>query len=55
MSKKNITKVKLVSTASTGFYFVKSRNKKKFKTQLSFNKYDPRIRKHVMFKEYKLT
>jgi len=54
MAKKNTILVKLVSTAKTGFYFVKKRNPKKLQEKLSFRKYDPVVRKHVEFKEEKL-
>jgi large subunit ribosomal protein L33 len=43
--------VKLVSTAGTGYYLVKKRNPKGLTEKLSFRKYDPRVRKHVEFKE----
>lgn len=55
MAKKNTILVKLVSTAGTGFYYVKKRNPKKLKEKLSFRKYDPKARKHVEFVEKKLT
>lgn len=54
MAKKNTVLVKLVSTAETGFYFVKKRNPKKLTEKLSFRKYDPIAQKHVQFKEEKL-
>lgn len=54
MAKKNTILVKLVSTADTGFYFVKKRNPKQLTEKLSFRKYDPVVRKHVEFKEEKL-
>ena len=56
MAKKNkgVTLFKLVSTAGTGFFYVVKRNTKKFKTKLAFKKYDPKIMKHVLFKEEKL-
>lgn len=54
MAKKNTILVKLVSTAGTGFYFVKRRNPKKQTEKLAFRKYDPVVRKHVDFKEEKL-
>ncbi len=56
MAKKGqgLTIFKLVSTAGTGFFYVVKRNTKKFKTKLAFRKYDPKVRKHVMFKEEKL-
>jgi large subunit ribosomal protein L33 len=54
MAKKNTILLKLVSTAGTGFYYVKRRNPKKLPEKLSFRKYDPVVRKHVLFKEEKL-
>jgi large subunit ribosomal protein L33 len=54
MAKKNTILLKLVSTAGTGFFYVKRRNPKKLTEKLSFRKYDPVIRKHVEFKEQKL-
>lgn len=54
MAKKNTILVKLVSTAGTGFYYVKKRNPRKQPEKLNFRKYDPRVRKHVEFKEEKL-
>ena len=53
-SKKNIL-LKLVSTAGTGFFYVKKRNPKQVTEKLSFKKYDPKVRKHVLFKEHKLS
>lgn len=46
--------VKLVSTAGTGYFLVKKRNPKTLTEKLSFKKYDPKIRKHVEFKEEKI-
>lgn len=55
MAKKTKTVlVRLVSTAGTGFFLVKKRNPKTQTEKLSFRKYDPRVRKHVMFKEEKI-
>ncbi len=54
MAKKNTILVKLVSTADTGYFYVKKRNPRKQPEKLNFRKYDPRIRKHVEFKEQKL-
>lgn len=55
MAAKKYTLVKLVSTAGTGFFYVKKRNPKKVIEKLSFRKYDPVVRKHVLFKEQKLS
>lgn len=46
--------VKLVSTAGTGYYYVTKINPKTAETKIEVNKYDPKIRKHVPFKETKL-
>ncbi len=54
MAKKSTILVKLVSTAGTGFFYVKKRNPRKQPEKLAFKKYDPKIRKHVEFKEQKL-
>lgn len=65
MAKKNASLlVKLVSTATketkngeikpTGYFYVKKRNPKKLIRKLEFKKYDPVVRKHVLFKEEKL-
>jgi len=54
MAKKNIVLIKLQSSADTGFYYVKKKNPKKQTEKLSFSKYDPVARKHVVFNETKL-
>ena len=46
-------KVKLVSTAGTGYYY--TLNKLRGKDKLLLKKYDPKAKKHVDFKEAKLT
>ncbi len=51
MAKANTLVVKLVSTADTGFYYVAKKNPKTAKDKLEFRKYDPVVRKHVLFKE----
>ena len=47
-------KIKLVSTADTGFYYTTDKNKKTTPDKLEKKKYDPVVRKHVMFKESKI-
>jgi large subunit ribosomal protein L33 len=54
MAKKNIVLIKLVSSADTGFYYVTKKNPKKQTEKLSFRKYDPVARKHVVFNETKI-
>ncbi len=46
--------VKLVSTADTGYFYVAKRNTTKHPEKLEMRKYDPRARKHVLFKESKM-
>jgi len=46
--------VKLVSSAGTG-YFYTYKKLKQTQEKLSTRKYDPKVRKHVEFKEKKLT
>lgn len=47
-------KVKLVSTADTGFYYTTYKNKRNTPDKLEMKKYDPVVRKHVVFKEAKI-
>ena len=54
MAKKNILLIKLVSSADTGFYYVTKKNPKTKTEKLSFRKYDPVVRKHVVFNEAKI-
>ena len=54
MAKSNTIKIKLVSTADTGFYYVTKKNTRTATEKLSFRKYDPVVRKHVEFKEGKI-
>ena len=47
-------KQKLVSSAGTGHYYTTSKNKKNTPDKLEMKKYDPVVRKHVMYKEAKI-
>jgi len=47
-------KIKLVSTANTGFYYTTKKNKRNTPDKLEKKKYDPVVRKHVIFKEAKI-
>jgi large subunit ribosomal protein L33 len=47
--------IKLVSTAGTGHYYTTTKNPKKSTEKLLKKKYDPVIRKHVEYKEYKIS
>ncbi|MDA5193114.1 50S ribosomal protein L33 [Govanella unica] len=54
MAKPTSIKIKLVSTADTGFFYVAKKNPRTKTEKLSFRKYDPVVRKHVEFKEAKI-
>jgi large subunit ribosomal protein L33 len=54
MAKPTSLKIKLVSTADTGYYYVTKKNPRTKTEKLSFKKYDPIARKHVEFKEAKI-
>jgi large subunit ribosomal protein L33 len=47
-------KIKLVSSAKTGHYYTTTKNKRTMSGKLELKKYDPTIRKHVMYKEAKI-
>jgi large subunit ribosomal protein L33 len=54
MAKAVTLKVKLVSTAGTGFYYVTKKNSRTMTDKITKRKYDPIARKHVDFKESKI-
>ncbi len=54
MAKSPTIKIKLVSTADTGFFYVTKKNPRNLTEKLTFRKYDPVVRKHVEFKEAKI-
>jgi large subunit ribosomal protein L33 len=47
-------KIKLVSTAGTGHYYTTDKNKRNNSAKLEKKKYDPKVRKHVVYKEAKI-
>ena len=47
-------KIKLVSSAGTGHFYTTTKNKRTTPDKLEIRKFDPRARKHVMYKETKL-
>lgn len=47
-------KIKLVSSAGTGYYYTTTKNKRTMPEKMAMNKYDPVVRKHVEFKEAKI-
>ena len=44
---------KLKSTAGTGYTYVTNKNKVNTRDRIELKKYDPIVRKHVIFKEEK--
>jgi large subunit ribosomal protein L33 len=54
MAKAVTIKIKLLSTADTGFFYVTKKNSRTMTEKMSKKKYDPIARKHVEFKETKI-
>ena len=54
MAKATTIKIKLNSTAGTGYYYVAKKNSRTITEKMVVKKYDPVIRKHVEFKEGKI-
>lgn len=54
MAKPTTVKIKLVSTADTGYFYVTFKNPRNVTEKLEKKKYDPVAKKHVVFKEYKI-
>ena len=54
MAKQSSILIKLVSTADTGFYYVTKKNPRNLTEKMEKRKYDPVVRKHVLFKEAKI-
>ncbi len=53
MAQGNRIIVKLVSTAGTGYIYTTTKNKRTTSARIELRKYDPIIRKHVLFREGK--
>ena len=51
MAKPATVKIRLVSTAETGFFYVTKKNSRTKTEKFSMKKYDPVVRKHVIFIE----
>jgi large subunit ribosomal protein L33 len=47
-------KIKLVSTAGTGYFYTTTKNKRLHPEKMEVSKFDPVARKHVTFKESKI-
>jgi large subunit ribosomal protein L33 len=46
--------IKLVSTAGTGHFYTTTKNQKAKPEKMEIKKYDPKARKHVVYKEAKI-
>ena len=47
-------KIKLVSSAGTGHFYTTTKNKRTMTEKLAMKKFDPVVRKHVVYKEAKI-
>ncbi|OUT97458.1 MAG: 50S ribosomal protein L33 [Betaproteobacteria bacterium TMED41] len=54
MAKGATEKIKLVSSAETGHFYTTTKNKRTMTGKLEIKKFDPKVRKHVMYKEAKI-
>lgn len=54
MAKPATQLIRMISSADTGYFYVTKKNPRTKTEKLELRKYDPRARKHVMFKEAKI-
>ncbi len=54
MAKTSTVLIKMVSSADTGFFYVTKKNPRTKTNKLELRKFDPVVRKHVIFKEAKI-
>ncbi|PPI88378.1 50S ribosomal protein L33 [Candidatus Pantoea edessiphila] len=54
MAKNVREKIKLISSSGTGHFYTTTRNKRNKSDKLQMKKFDPIIRKHVIYKEAKI-
>ncbi len=47
-------KIKLVSSADTGHFYTTTKNKRNHPEKLELRKFDPRVRRYVIYKEAKI-
>jgi len=50
----NRDKIRLVSSAGTGHFYTTTKNKRTMPDKIEMKKYDPVVRKHVIYKEGKI-
>ena len=54
MAKTGRDKIKLESTAGTGHFYTTTKNKRLHPDKMEVKKFDPKVRKHVVYKETKI-
>jgi large subunit ribosomal protein L33 len=56
IKRKNVMrdKIRLVSSAGTGHFYTTDKNKRNMPDKMSIKKYDPVVRKHVLYNEAKI-
>ncbi len=47
-------KIKLISTEVTGHFYTTTKNKRTMPEKMEIKKFDPVVRKHVIYKEAKI-
>ncbi len=47
-------KIRLMSSAGTGHYYTTTKNRRLHPEKMEIKKYDPVVRKHVIYKETKI-
>lgn len=54
MGKSNREKIKLISSANTGHFYTNTKNKRNKLDKIELKKFDPKIRRYVIYKEAKI-
>ena len=54
MAKSSREKIRLVSSAGTGHFYTTDKNKRNMPEKMEIKKYDPKVRKHVIYTEAKI-
>ena len=54
MAKSSREKIRLVSSAGTGHFYTTDKNKRNTPDKMKIKKFDPVVRKHVIYKEAKI-
>ena len=54
MAKGGREKIKLESSAGTGHFYTTTKNKRTMPDKMEIIKFDPKVRRHVVYKETKL-